>query len=68
MQEREIENLLRALLEGEAVVFWEPYVEPEYAIEQVRTFEEAGVTIASRGLLITAGDGREFMVPIVRSR
>lgn len=68
MQEREIENLLKALLEGEAVVFWEPYVEPEYAIEQVRTFEEAGVTTDSRGLVVTAGDGREFQVSIVRSR
>ena len=68
MHEREIENLLRALLEGEAVVFWEPYVEPEYAIEQVRTFEEAGVTTVSRGLVTTAGDDREFLVSIVRSR
>jgi hypothetical protein len=38
------------------------------AIVQIRTFAEAGVLTANRGLVVTLDRGEEFQVTIVRSR
>lgn len=37
-------------------------------IKRIRTFQEAGVMTRDQGLVITAPDGSEFQVTIVKSR
>ena len=68
MTEREFEGLLRALITGEPASYAEPLVvDDEHLITEARTFEEAKIPMMNRGLVITAGDGSEFQVTIVRS-
>lgn len=68
MSEQEFQDLLLALLTGEPVAFVNPLeMDTKHLIEAVSTFEEAGVNHAG-GLVITAGDGSEFQVTIVKSR
>ena len=64
MNEHEFEELLKALFEGEPVSFQAPDVEPEYAVDHVSTFEEAGVTTSNRGLVVRIGDGSEYQITI----
>jgi hypothetical protein len=54
-------------LTGEPVTFDNPLeMDIKHLIEAVSTFEEAGVNNAN-GLVVTASDGSEFQVSIVRS-
>ena len=67
MSEQELRDILVALLTGEPVTLGERGEEDEPLIESIATFEEAGVGNNDTGLLITASDGSEFRVSIVRN-
>ena len=67
MSEQEFQDVLLALLTGEPVAFDNPLeMDTKHLIEATSTFEEVGVNSAN-GLVVTAGDGSEFQVTIVRS-
>jgi hypothetical protein len=67
MSEQELRDILVALLTGELVSLGERGEEDEPLIEAIATFEEAGVSDDTMGLVITAGDGSEFRVSIARN-
>ena len=62
MPEKKLQDLLQAILRDDLEV------EPSYYIAKVRTFEEAGVPIEDRGLVVTMADGSEYQITIVESR
>ncbi|MCA1740484.1 MAG: hypothetical protein LC740_17170 [Actinobacteria bacterium] len=68
MNEQELEELLKAFLEGEPVRFEEPGVEPGYAGSDVSTFEEAGLGARHRGLVVRTGTGEEFRITVEKIR
>ena len=58
LNEIDIETMLYELQDGDYA--------PEVA--KVRTFEEAGVLTANRGVVVRTDDGSEFQINIVQSR
>ena len=62
MTERKFEKLLQAILRDDLAA------EPSYYVRRVQTFEEAGVPIEDRGLVVTMADGSEYQITIVESR
>ncbi len=73
MNERELQNALRALLEQIALdddeereMFGIP--DELGRVERVRTYEEEGVLTRDAGLVTTTANGSEFQLTIVRSR
>jgi hypothetical protein len=63
MTERELQDLLQALLIGLSVTA----ADEDNPIESARTFEEAGIFTHDKGLVVTASGGREFQITIVRT-
>ncbi len=62
MPEKRFQDLLEAILRDDLAA------EPSYYIVRVQTFEEAGVPIEDRGLVVTMSDGSEYQVTISESR
>lgn len=57
-----METVLQMILEAERG--WESGT----TFPDVRSFEAAGVLTSNRGLIVTAEDGSEFQIQIVRSK
>lgn len=73
MNDHEFQDTLKALLDEVACMDsddLEQFDLPEDLgrIENIRTFQEAGVLTQNAGLVIEAADGSEWQVTIVRSR
>ena len=63
INETVIQEALQGVLEG----WWEPQ-ESALMDCRVRTFEEAGLLLRNKGLVITLPDDTEYQLTIVRSR
>jgi len=73
VNDHEFQDTLKALLDEVACMDsddLEQFDLPEDLgrIENIRTFQEAGVLTQNAGLVIEAADGSEWQVTIVRSR
>ncbi len=68
MNERELQDILIALLTGETASLGERGEDDEPLVEAIATFEEAGIRNDIAGLVVTTGDGSEFRVTIERAR
>ena len=60
MNERDIQDILVALLTEDSVQLGERSANAEPTLEAVSTFEEAGVASDKRGLVVSTGDGSVF--------
>ena len=75
MDEHELQDALKTLLEELAFMDDEDRADAGLDsasdladVKRVRTFDEEGVLTTDAGLVITAKDGSEFQITIVRSR
>ncbi len=73
MDERELQDALKALLEDVAFMDDEERTDAglpdELAgVKRVRTYDEEGVLTRDAGLVVTTAEGAEFQLTIVRSR
>jgi hypothetical protein len=69
MNERELQDILIALLTGEPASLGERGEDDEPLVEAIATFEEAGIRNDDiAGFVVTTGDGSEFRVTIERAR
>ena len=63
INEAVIQEALQGVLEG----WWEPQ-ESALMDCRIRSFEEAGLLLQNKGLVIALPDGTEYQLTIVRSR
>ncbi len=73
MNDHEFQDALKALLDEVACMDSDDLEQFDLphdlgGVENVRTFEEAGVLTQNAGLVIETADGSEWQVTIVRSR
>jgi hypothetical protein len=71
VNENELQDALKTLLEEVANVDDEERAEmgiPDEVVLRVRTFADEGLLTGNAGLVVTAKDGSEFQITIVRSR
>jgi hypothetical protein len=73
MDERELQDALKALLEKVAFMDDEERTDAELpdelaGVKRVSTYEEEGVLTRDAGLVVTMAEGAEFQLTIVRSR
>jgi hypothetical protein len=63
MEEEDLQNDMM-----EALYAFVEYDEPAIDINNITSFEEAGVMTTNKGLVIKLANGREYQVSIVRSK
>ncbi len=66
MYEHQLEQHLWRVIEDD-IVRAEAGSVPDVGIERVQTFEDANITTAQHGIVITMRNGSEYQLPIVRS-
>ncbi len=66
MYEHQLEQHLWRVIEDD-LIRAEAGSVPDVGIARVQTFEDANITIAQHGIVITMHNGSEFQLPIVRS-